>query len=204
MTLPTLKTDHSNISYQEILDFWFGQLDSDGNVTDDRSWWWQKNPELDRKIRTRYEPLIQAIVAGELTAWEETPASRLALIIALDQFTRNSYRDTPQAFATDPLALRQTLAGLAQGQDQQLPFIQRVFFYMPLEHAEDPAWQQKSVALFTQLAAENPDMAHYVGFAEQHKAIIDRFGRFPHRNEILGRETTPEEAEFLTQPGSSF
>lgn len=204
MHLPPFTIGDREIRYQDVLDFWFGEIGPDGNVTDDRSWWWQKNPELDEQIRTTYEPLIQAIANNELLEWEETPPSRLALIIALDQFTRNSYRDTPQAFAYDPLARRLTLSGLEHGYDLQLPLIQRVFFYMPLEHAEDRALQRRSVALFAQLAEENEAFAHYLDFAEQHKVIIDRFGRFPHRNEILGRETTAEEAEFLTQPGSSF
>ena len=207
MSLPTFKTDHPEnreISYQDVLNFWFGDIGPDGKVTDDRSWWWQKNADLDEKIRARYEPLIQGIDRGDLLEWEETPASRLALIIALDQFPRNSYRDTPQAFAYDPLARRLTLGGLQRGYDQQLPLVQRVFFYMPLEHAEDRALQKQSVALFQTLAEEDSAFAHYLDFAERHKVIIDQFGRFPHRNEILGRESTPEEAEFLTQPNSSF
>lgn len=195
---------------QEVLDFWFGEIGEDGNVTTDRSWlWWKKDSQTDATIRERFEDLVQAVAAGKYADWLDTGAGRLARIIALDQFTRNIYRDTSGAFAYDSAALQMSLDGIATEQDQELPLIQRVFFYLPLEHAEDRAMQAESVRLFAALRDQAPPHLHetfanYLDFAERHKVIVDRFGRFPHRNEILGRESTAEELAFLQEPGSSF
>jgi len=148
-------------------------------------------------------------LAGELTSWGETPHGELARIILLDQFPRNIYREQPRAFAYDMQALSWTLEGLAKQSDQQLRPVERVFFYLPLEHAEDLGHQETSVKLFRELVEAVPQeqrntFAGFFDFAVRHHDIIDRFGRFPHRNVILGRESTSEEEEFLTQPGSSF
>lgn len=193
------------IKAQDVLEYWFGEIGDDGNVVEDRSWlWWEKNQEVDAEIKRKFEAAVQAAAAGELTKWQTTAEGQLALIILLDQMTRNMYRDTSQMFAYDSQALALAKEGIAQGMDQKLPLIQRVFFYMPLEHAEEDEAQQLSVEKFAALAEEKPDFEIYLDFAHKHKVIIDRFGRYPHRNKILGRETTAEEAEFLTQPNSSF
>src|SRR5690606_32287203 len=139
----------------------------------------------------------------------ETPQGRLALIILLDQFPRNMYRETPQAFAFDAKARALTLEGLQAGDDQALRPIERVFFYLPLEHAEDLALQHRCVELFETLAASLPEETRksfdgFTDFARKHRVIVERFGRFPHRNAILGRESTDEEIAFLRTPGSSF
>ena len=189
----------------EVLDYWFGEIGADGDVVEDRAWlWWEKNPQVDEEIEREFEGTLQAAAAGELEEWQGTARGQLALIILLDQMTRNMYRGTAQMFAYDAQALWLSQEGIAKGYDAQLPLIQRVFFYMPLEHAEDDRAQEMSVAKFAALAAEKPSFAHYLDYAHKHKVIIDRFGRYPHRNEILGRETTAEEAAFLTQPNSSF
>lgn len=193
------------IKAQDVLAFWFGEIGADGDVVEDRAWlWWQKDPDVDAEIKRKFEAAVQAAAAGELSEWQTTPEGQLALIILLDQMTRNMYRDTPQMFAHDAQALALAKAGIAQGSDQQLPLIQRVFFYMPLEHAEEEEAQRLSIEKFAALAEEKADFELYLDFAHKHKVIIDRFGRYPHRNKILGRETTAEEAAFLTQPDSSF
>ncbi len=190
---------------ENVLRFWFGDSHDDAETSRTQSsLWWKKQPETDADIRRRFEHSLQEAAAGKLDSWTQTPEGRLALLLVLDQFPRNMYRDSPQAFAYDAQAQRVCLAGLEAGDDQALRPLQRVFFYLPLEHAEDRALQARSVALFSALAAHSDALKGYVDFAVRHQVIIDRFGRFPHRNAILGRETTPEEAAFLTQPGSSF
>jgi uncharacterized protein (DUF924 family) len=194
----------------EILEYWFGPLDEHGlTVLDKSPLWWQKNPETDAEIRARFEPTAQAAARGELHDWAETPAGCTALIVALDQFPRNMYRDTPAAFAADPLALAVSTEGIARNHDLALPLVYRVFFYLPLEHAEDRQIQAQSVGHFVQLLEQAPPPARkaaatYLDFAKRHQVIIDRFGRFPHRNQILGRRSTEEELAFLEEPGSSF
>lgn len=194
----------------EILQFWFGEIDADGNVTEDRSaLWWKKRPETDAMIRDRFEPDVGLARSGQRDHWAESPRGRLALIVCLDQLTRNIYRDSPEAFASDEQARSLCLDGLQRRHDRELPLIQRVFFYMPLEHAEDRELQRQSVVLFTRLTEQCPPQLRqtfetYLDFARRHHAIVERFGRFPHRNAVLGRSTTAAEQEFLKQPGSSF
>ena len=194
----------------EILDFWFGPLDDHGNTLEEKApLWWQKQDATDAEIAARFESTVQAAMRGELDAWQATPTDRTALIVTLDQFPRNIYRGMPQAFSADSQALALTQAGIAQNHDQQIPFIYRVFFYLPLEHAENRAAQAQSVGHFVQLLAQAPDglkeaAANYLDYAKQHQVIVDRFGRFPHRNAILGRLSTPEEEQFLQGPNSSF
>lgn len=193
-----------------VLQFWFGGSADDAAVAAQQaSLWWSKNSGTDTRIRERFENLVTAAAAGELDGWRATARGWLALIILLDQFPRNIYRDTPAAFAFDARAQKLCIEGLAAGIEQQLRPIQRVFFYLPLEHAEDREHQARSVTLFKGLAAQRPPeqaalFADFVDYAERHQVIVKRFGRFPHRNAILGRSSTPEEIEFLRQPGSSF
>lgn len=195
---------------ESILRFWFGTAADDLEVAEEcAKMWWKKNPKVDAEIRRRFASVVDAASNGQCDAWLANARGRLAMIILTDQFPRNMYRDTPRAFAFDSLALSLTKDGIARGVDQTLRPIERVFFYMPLEHSESIENQQRAVALFTALAesvsAEKRKLFEgFVGFAERHHTIVQRFGRFPHRNSILGRNSTPEETEFLKQPGSSF
>jgi uncharacterized protein (DUF924 family) len=195
---------------QEILDFWFGELDRHGVAVEDRSeLWWSKNDQLDALVKERFEADVREAAAGRRDSWATTPTGSLALIVSLDQFPRNIYRDTPEAFAHDPKARACCLQGLAQGLDRELGLDQRCFYYLPLEHAEDRALQERSVAMFAELLRIAPEkhepvFASYLEYAERHREIIDRFGRFPHRNDVLGRASTPDELAFLKEPGSSF
>jgi len=195
---------------QSILGFWFGEAADDAAAAAQQAGiWWGKSDEVDRQIAERFEVPLQQAAGGQLDAWQQTPQGRLALILLLDQFPRNIYRGTPQAFAYDAQARALTLDGLQAGDDQALRPIERVFFYLPLEHAEDLPLQLRCVALFEQLQASLPEaaaqvFAGFTDFADKHRVIIERFGRFPHRNEILDRESTAEEIAFLATPGSSF
>lgn len=195
---------------QSILGFWFGDAaDDTAAAAGQAGLWWGKSDEVDRQIGERFEAMLQQAAAGELDAWKQTPQGRLALILLLDQFPRNIYRGTPQAFAYDARARALTLEGLEAGDDQALRPIERVFFYLPLEHAEDLPLQQRCVALFEQLQSALPEAAAkvfggFTDFAHKHLVIIERFGRFPHRNDILGRKSSEEEIAFLATPNSSF
>ena len=195
---------------QTILHFWFGDLDATGNASEDtQQRWWQKDPNFDQMIKQQFATTLQEATQKHYQDWLNQPSGRLALIILLDQFSRNIYRDTSQAFAQDDMALAWAQQGVALGHDQQLLPIQRAFMYMPFEHAESQSMQQQSVKLFEKLyndsdTIQKPIMQGFVDAAHQHKAIIDRFMRYPHRNAILGRESTQEELAFLQQPNSSF
>jgi uncharacterized protein (DUF924 family) len=181
-----------------VLDFWFGAGDQP------RAEWFRKDPAFDDAVRERFGPLIEQALLGGIDVWAGTPASALARIVVLDQFTRNVFRDTPRAFAGDAQALAAARALVDAGGDQALTPLQRWFAYLPFEHAEDRAAQQASMRLFGQLSAEHPSMADALEWARRHQLVIERFGRFPHRNAILGRASTAEEAAFLREPGSSF
>lgn len=195
---------------ETILKYWFGDSPDDGTVAAQRSsLWWSKDDAVDDDIRERFETTVQAAGRDELDDWAATAQGRLALVILTDQFPRNMYRGTPAAFAFDAKARALCLEGLASGQDRELRPIQRVFWYMPLEHSEDRAHQDRSVALFRELldevgAEQRGTFQVNLDFAVRHQEIIQRFGRFPHRNAILGRISTPEELAFLEEPGSSF
>lgn len=197
-------------SVQSIIDFWFGEAGTDSVIAKRQtSLWFKKQASTDALIKERFERTLGRAAAGELNHWCDTAMGRLALIIVLDQLPRNIYRDTRQAFAFDALARAHCQAGLERHEDAQLQAVRRVFFYLPLEHAEDRALQARSVALFRELAADvgGEDKKLFDGFsdyAQRHAIVIERFGRFPHRNAILGRESTAQELEFLTQQGSSF
>jgi len=185
----------------EVLQFWFG----DEQPLAARPEWFRKSDAFDHEIAQRFGPLIERALRGELAAWRDASAeTALAQVIVLDQFTRNVFRNTPRAFSGDPLALSTARAMLAQGQDVELAPVQRVFVYLPLEHAEDLRLQDESVRLFTQLQAATPDAQGWLDYAQRHREVIARFGRFPHRNALLGRSSTPEELRYLRQPGSGF
>ena len=187
----------------QILEFWFGAPDTPGFGAD-RPEWWRKDPAFDAAIRERFGAAIERALRGELDSWATHTESALAQILLLDQFTRNAFRDTPRAFAGDARALDAARAMVGRQQDLALPPFQRRFVYRPFEHAEGSAVQVESVRLFARLAESDPAQAEALDYAERHQAIVDRFGRFPHRNAILGRRSTAEEIEFLKQPGSSF
>ncbi|MFL9597847.1 DUF924 family protein [Aeromonas veronii] len=194
-----------------MIDFWFGdEADDVLRATRQAPLWWGKSSEMDALLASRFGELAEAAAKGSLAHWADLPSGRLALILLLDQLPRNIHRGTPAAFAQDPLARDLCLKGLSIGADKSLSPLERVFFYLPLEHAESREQQARSVALFEALAAEQagtPAQATFAGFADfarRHQVIIERFGRFPHRNDILGRTSTPEEAAFLQQPGSGF
>lgn len=194
----------------ELLGLWFGDNDDDAEVGKSQSdLWWGQSAETDDRLGARFGQAAAAAAAGTLDHWSGSPRGRLALILLLDQMPRVIHRGTPGAFAQDDKARRVADKGLASGADRLLRPIERVFFYLPFEHSEDPADQQRSVELFRRLAAAVPDkwkesFDSYLDFAVRHKEIIDRFGRFPHRNVILGRDSTPEEVEYLEQPDSGF
>ncbi|MBL0628817.1 DUF924 family protein [Aeromonas jandaei] len=197
--------------WQPLLDFWFGDPADDAlRAKRQAPLWWGKSSETDALLARRFGAQAEAAANGELADWADLPSGRLALILLLDQLPRNIHRGTPTAFARDPLAREQCLKGLSLGMDRQLSPLERVFFYLPLEHAESREQQARSVALFEELAAEqahspaNETFAGFADFAHRHQVIIERFGRFPHRNDILGRTSTPEETAFLLQPGSGF
>ena len=174
-----------------ILHFWLEELTPKQHFA--------KDPELDEAIRTRFGDTLEAAARCELFAWRTTPEGRLAEILVLDQFSRNVYRDTPRAFAQDALALMLAQELVTSGQDRSLPLAQRSFAYMPYMHSESALVHAQAVSLFSQ-----PGMEDNLRFELHHKAIIDRFGRYPHRNAILERSSTAQELAFLSEPGSSF
>mgnify|MGYP001562019674 FL=1 len=188
---------------QKVLDFWFLPPDHPGHGQA-RMEWFRKDDGFDLLIRARFGALIDAAIAGGLGEWDATPHGALARLIVLDQFTRNVYRGTPRAFAGDAWALALAVAMTQQGLDQQLPPMLRAFVYLPFEHAEDLAMQARAVELFQLLSQAQPGFESMLDYAQRHQEVIARFGRFPHRNAILGRPSTPQEVAFLRQPGSSF
>ena len=188
---------------QDVLDFWFLPPDN-RDYGQARGEWFRKDDAFDAHIRARFGTLIDAAIEGGLRAWEATPHGALARLIVLDQFTRNVYRGTPRAFAGDAQALALAVALTQAGQDRLLPPMLRAFAYLPFEHAEDLAMQARAVELFQLLSQAQPGFDGMLDYAQRHQEVIARYGRFPHRNAILGRPSTPEEVEFLRQPGSSF
>lgn len=194
----------------DVLAFWFLPADSQGYGAARREWF-RKDAQFDNLISERFGALIEQAVAGGLRDWDLAGArGTLARILLLDQFTRNAWRDTPRSFAGDALALAAVRDLLEPGTGDgpqaaaQLLPVERAFLYMPFEHAEDSAAQARAVSLFEQLAAAHAGFDSMLDFARRHQEVIARFGRFPHRNAILGRPSTPQELEFLTQPGARF
>jgi len=176
---------------ETVLHFWFDELTAAQHFA--------KDAALDAAITQRFGPLLEAAARGELSGWRASAPGRLAEIVVLDQFTRNIHRDTPRAFAQDGMALVLAQELVASGQDRALPPAQRAFAYMPYMHSESAAIHAQAVQLFAQ-----PGLEGNLRFALQHQAIIERFGRYPHRNAVLGRASTAEELAFLNEPGSSF
>jgi uncharacterized protein (DUF924 family) len=172
--------------------------------------WWRKDPVTDADIRARFEPLVVQVLAGEREDWARTPSGLLALVILTDQFTRNIYRGTPRAFGGDPFALAWCRRALAESADRSLHPLERLFLYLPLEHSEVLADQEACIALLKALVVEAAEpaaralLADALDYACRHGEVIRRFGRFPHRNAILGRASTVAETAFLKTPGSSF
>jgi len=187
---------------EEILDFWFGREGEEG-YGEFREAWFMKDPDFDREIRDHFETVYEEAAAGRLDPWKNEARSCLALILVLDQFPRNMYRGDARMYATDGEALAAARHAVEHAFDRELLPFQRLFVYLPFEHSENLEDQRLSVELFRGLAAEmgSDDLLMY---SVRHMEIVERFGRFPHRNEILGRATTPEEAEFLEGPDSSF
>ncbi len=195
---------------EEVIEEWFGPLAADGRASEaKRQRWWKKDPEFDAHLRHQYGDDVDDALAGGLTELEAQHPGSLALILLLDQFTRNIYRDTPQMYAGDERALALCCQLLDTGAVERYPWGHRAFIYMPLMHSEDLEQQERCVECFAELATLAPEplratFANNHQFAIAHRDIVARFGRFPHRNDVLGRESTPEEVEFLQQPGSSF
>ena len=179
------------MSSQSILHFWFTELTPKQHYA--------KDAALDEAIRTRFGATLEAAARCELFAWRATPEGRLAEVLVLDQFSRNVYRDSAGAFAQDTLALALAQELVASGQDRSLPLAQRSFAYMPYMHSESALIHSQATVLFSQ-----PGMEDSLRFEQRHQEIIHRFGRYPHRNALLGRESTPEELAFLSEPGSTF
>ncbi len=195
-----------------ILEFWFGELKKGETPSETkRKMWWAKDKDTDNYIRTIFESDLLSAKNGSLESWEGSPRGTLALIILLDQFSRNIYRGTPAAFSQDTIALNISCRGIDKGLEKNLHPAERVFFYMPYMHSEALDNQKISLQLFRCLESEyknSPDLLSMLlenrRYAEEHYDIVKRFGRYPHRNEILGRESTDEELEFLKRPGASF
>lgn len=189
---------------QDVLDFWFGAPGS-ADYGKQRAAWFRKDERFDGEIRERFGDTIARAVSGGLRDWDaEGPQGLLARLIVLDQFTRNARRGTPGAFEGDALALAAARKLVDSGAHRELLPVQRQFAYLPFEHAEDARAQEQAVELFTALANEHEGFADALDYAHRHRGVIARFGRFPHRNPILGRANTPEEAEYLMQPGAGF
>jgi len=184
----------------DVLAFWFGP---DPVLDARRALWFGKDPATDALIRERFLATHEAAARGDLDVWLDTPAGALALVVVLDQFPRNMYRDTAAAFASDQRALACARRVLERGWDVAMRPVERLFLYLPFEHSEVLADQRRSVRLFAALD-EAPGMADAFDYALAHYCVIRRFGRFPHRNAILGRASTAEETAFLAQPGSRF
>ena len=176
---------------QDIIAFWFEEIDS--------SLWWKKDAEFDALIEQRFLGVHEQAIQSEYFTWRESAIGALAEVIILDQFSRNIYRDQAKAFAYDALALALAQSAVAKGLDQQLEPMQRSFLYMPYMHSESALIHEQAEMLFIDLGIEST-----LEFERKHKVIIDRFGRYPHRNQLLGRQSTEEEKQFLTQPDSSF
>jgi uncharacterized protein (DUF924 family) len=188
---------------QAVLDFWFGAAGSAESGTE-RKVWFAKDPAFDRLVVERFGATIEQALRGELDAWAESPWSALARVLVLDQFTRNAFRGQPRAFAGDNQALAGASAMVGQRFDESLPVYARAFVYLPFEHAEGLAAQDEALRLFRRLVAVAPEHESMLGFARRHRSVIERFGRFPHRNAILGRVSTAEEMAYLKKPGSGF
>ncbi len=203
-------TDEDLARIEEILSFWFKEQELSAPQIDRRmDIWFGEDPVFDAEIEKAFAGDVERACKGKLDHWADEPHGRLALIILIDQFRRNIHRNTIEAFSKDKLALKLCVEGAMAKKDRRLSPIQKVFFYMPLQHAESPKVQSKSVELFNKLAESvsptyQETFLTVAQFAELHKDIIDQFGRFPHRNALLGRDNTPEEEEYLAGDAPDF
>ncbi|MFE4108149.1 DUF924 family protein [Almyronema epifaneia] len=189
----------------DILNFWFGNpADPDSDYGQQRRIWFQKQAAFDQQVRQQFLASYEQARQGTYQNWRQTPQGTLALVILFDQFPRHMFRGTPQSFATDALALSTAQSAIAQGSDRPLLPVERLFLYLPFEHSENLEHQNQSVALFEALVQQAPDLQSTLDYAYRHREVIARFGRFPHRNAILGRDSTAAELAFLQQPGSRF
>ncbi|WPN47542.1 MULTISPECIES: DUF924 family protein [unclassified Pseudomonas] len=199
-----------NAPWQPLLDWWFGNFETPGEVAAQQGkLWFGKRDSQDLEARTRFGDQVEQALAGGLTEWMQCPEGWLALVLLLDQLPRMIFRDTPKAFSGDPQAQTLVVQGIAADFDRQLRPIQRVFIYLVFEHSENLAVQNEGVWRYIELVAQQPDgdralFADYLDYAEKHQKIIAQFGRFPHRNAVLGRESTAQELVFLSKPGSRF
>ena len=195
---------------KNVLDFWFGPSGTATEIVGrQRKLWFAKSAANDQAVIDQFADTLLAATAGRLDHWADTPRGRLALLIVFDQFPHHIHRNQPQAFATDPQALALSLAAIKAGDELQLTPIERVFLYLPLEHAETNEMQELSVSLYEKRAreaaiAERALFDDFLKYARQHRDVVARFGRFPHRNAILGRPSSDDELAFLKQPGSRF
>jgi uncharacterized protein (DUF924 family) len=200
---------------RSVRDFWFGRLplSAEGFNRRMRFWFGDESSPMrqrrDQHIRVRFGALVERAARGELASWADGPRRRLSLILLLDQFPRNVFRGTARAFATDSQALALALSGMQSAADAALEVVERIFFYMPLQHAESREVQEESVAAYRRLLSEAaPELREHFASAlrsaENHRAIIERFGRFPYRNRVLGRSSSAEERDWLNEGGSSF
>jgi uncharacterized protein (DUF924 family) len=192
-----------DVTAQVVLDFWFGASDApEYGAT--RKEWFVKDREFDAQVRERFFEHHKRALAGELDDWQGTPEGLLALIVTLDQFPRNMFRNQAEAFASDALALHYARRMVERGWDEELLPVMRSFVYLPFEHGESLALQKASVALFERLVLADPKLDDMLAYARRHFDVITRFGRFPHRNQALGRDSSADEIAFLSKPGSSF
>ncbi|MBL8325577.1 MAG: DUF924 domain-containing protein [Rubrivivax sp.] len=185
---------------EEVLAFWFGPALAD----EQRPEWFKKDAAFDDEIRARFGALVEAALGGGLRHWDAAPRFAVARVLLLDQFTRNTFRGQPKSFAGDAQALAAARVLVERGDDLRVNGVMRSFIYLPFEHAEDRAMQAESLRLFARLGTDHPKLAGLLEWAKKHEVIVARFGRFPHRNAVLGRVSTAEEIEFLKEPGSSF
>ncbi|MFI8480390.1 DUF924 family protein [Pseudomonas sp. NPDC078700] len=196
--------------WQSLLEWWFGPSVQAAEAANARTkLWFGKRDSQDAEARERFGDWVEQALAGQLLEWQEQPEGWLALILLLDQLPRMIFRDDPRGFSGDALAQQYVQTGIAQGKDQQLAPIQRVFIYLVLEHSEDLRLQDQAVAAFTELlnqasASEQSLFADYLDYAERHQRVIARFQRFPHRNKVLSRPSSDQELLFLQEPGSRF
>ena len=198
------------VEFQAVIDFWFGSEACLGKIIESKSsLWWGKSVDSDSEIKQRFESLLLRFSKDELNHWKQSKHGWLALIVLSDQFSRNIYRDSARAFAFDEKALALCLEGIAKGIDTRLNPLQRVFFYLPLEHAESMPMQERSVSLQKQLlesvdASLKGAFQGFYNYALAHRQVIEKFGRYPHRNALLDRQSTEEELRYLAQPGAGF
>lgn len=203
-----LKRDQA-VAINEILDFWFADIGTEFNVTAQKGIWWGGDKSVDREIDQRFGSMVTAAKNGLLSMWEADHRGCLALVLLLDQFSRNIYRGSADAFSGDKMALDIAKMALTRQFDRLMTPVQRSFLYMPFEHSELLSNQERAISLFKQLLEEVPESGEKtiqssLDFAEKHRSIIARFGRFPHRNAVLSRDTTVEEKAYLEGGGARF